>query len=297
MSPEIKKVIKRMQKTTFSLVNQVPWWAIWCLTNCGQHFCRTIYRDVWIWVSPSVWQSLRTNGWQLRPCLIVGKFFLPIFIEKKLYTIPEFIEQRYSTNLKTILAVFWIALFVFVNLTSVLYLGSKALDTIIGVGDGSLMMTSIIGLALFAAAYSLWGGLSAVAWTDVCSGDPVSFWWFDHDIYCAGSCRARGWRHQWFKGIFMMWYPRKFSMILSKGEIITPNGTDAWWDLPGLAVLIGGMWVANLYYWGFNQYIIQRTLAAKSLAAVTKRNCVCCGTQINHSSDRGDPGYRGLCTQ
>ena len=54
-------------------------------------------------------------------------------------------------------------------------------------------------------------------------------------------------------------------MILSKGEIITPNGRDAWWDLPGLAVLIGGMWVANLYYWGFNQYIIQRTLAAKSL--------------------------------
>ena len=59
--------------------------------------------------------------------------------------------------------------------------------------------------------------------------------------------------------------PEKFSMILEKGEIITPNGKDAWWDLPGLAVLLGGMWVANLYYWGFNQYIIQRTLAAKSL--------------------------------
>ena len=60
--------------------------------------------------------------------------------------------------------------------------------------------------------------------------------------------------------------PERFSMILSKGEIITPNGRDAWLDLPGIAVLIGGMWVANLYYWGFNQYIIQRTLAAKSLA-------------------------------
>ena len=59
--------------------------------------------------------------------------------------------------------------------------------------------------------------------------------------------------------------PEKFSMILSQGEIITPNGRDAYFDLPGLAVLIGGMWVANLYYWGFNQYIIQRTLAAKSL--------------------------------
>jgi solute:Na+ symporter, SSS family len=59
--------------------------------------------------------------------------------------------------------------------------------------------------------------------------------------------------------------PGKFSMILDKGEIITPDGKDAWWDLPGLAVLVGGMWVANIYYWGFNQYIIQRTLAAKSL--------------------------------
>jgi len=128
--------------------------------------------------------------------LVVGKYFLPIFIEKGLYTIPEFIEKRFSTNLKTILAIFWIALFVFVNLTTVLFLGAKALDIVIGTGDGSLLFASIIGLGLFAAAYSLWGGLAAVAWTDV---------------------------------------------------------------------IVGGMWVANLYYWGFNQYIIQRTLAAKNL--------------------------------
>ena len=69
--------------------------------------------------------------------------------------------------------------------------------------------------------------------------------------------------------------PERFSMILSKGEIITPNGRDAWWDFL-LAVLIGGMWVANLYYWGFNQYIIQRTLAAKSLEEGQKINCVRC---------------------
>ena len=99
--------------------------------------------------------------------LVVGKFFLPIFIDKGLYTIPEFIEKRYSTNLKTILAIFWIALFVFVNLTTVLFLGGKAIDTIVGNGDGSILLNSIIGLGLFAAAYSLWGGLAAVAWTDV----------------------------------------------------------------------------------------------------------------------------------
>ena len=99
--------------------------------------------------------------------LVVGKYFLPIFIEKGLYTIPQFVEKRFSTNLKTILAVFWIALFVFVNLTTVLFLGGKALDTILGTGDGSMLINAIIGLGLFAAAYSLWGGLAAVAWTDV----------------------------------------------------------------------------------------------------------------------------------
>jgi SSS family solute:Na+ symporter len=196
--------------------------------------------------------------------LIVGKFFLPIFIKKGLYTIPEFVEKRYGTNLKTILAVFWIALFIFVNLTSVLYLGATALDTIIGDGSGSLMMTAIIGLALFAAAYSLWGGLSAVAWTDVVQvvllmggGLITTIIALNHVSDGEGI----------FAGLRVIYeaVPEKFSMILDKGEIITPNGRDAWWDLPGLAVLIGGMWVANLYYWGFNQYIIQRTFAAKSL--------------------------------
>lgn len=196
--------------------------------------------------------------------IIVGKFFLPIFLEKGLYTIPEFIEKRYSENLKTILAVFWIALYIFVNLTSVLYLGATALDTIMGEGTGSILLPCIIGLALFAALYSLWGGLAAVAWTDVIQvvllivgGLITTFIALTH-VSPDGSIWGG------FTAIYER-APEKFSMILQKGEIITPNGKDAWWDLPGLAVLIGGLWVANLYYWGFNQYIIQRTLAAKSL--------------------------------
>jgi SSS family solute:Na+ symporter len=154
---------------------------------------------------------------------------------------------------------------VFVNLTSVLYLGGRALDTIIGTGDGSILLTSIIGLALFAAAYSLWGGLSAVAWTDVVQvillivGGIITTVIALHHVAPDGGGILAG-----IKRVYEV-VPEKFSMILSKGEIETPNGRDAWWDLPGLAVLIGGMWVANLYYWGFNQYIIQRTLAAKSL--------------------------------
>ena len=196
--------------------------------------------------------------------LIVGKYFLPIFIEKGLYTIPEFIEKRFSTELKTILAIFWIALFVFVNLTTVLYLGGLALDTVMGTGDGSILINAIIGLALFAAAYSLWGGLAAVAWTDVVQVVVLIFGGLMMTYFALVNLGDGGSAFEGLKYIYET-VPERFSMILSKEEIITPNGKDAWFDLPGLAVLIGGMWVANLYYWGFNQYIIQRTLAAKSL--------------------------------
>ncbi|MDP5090459.1 MAG: sodium/solute symporter, partial [Saprospiraceae bacterium] len=201
--------------------------------------------------------------------LIVGKYFLPIFIEKGLYTIPQFIEKRFSTQLKTILALFWLALFVFVNLTAVLFLGAKALDTIMGNGDGSLFMISIIGLGLFAASYSLWGGLSAVAWTDVVQVVLLIIGGAITSIIGLQQLTPDGGILDGLNHLVTV-APEKFSMIISKGEIITPDGKDAWWDLPGIAVLVGGMWVANLYYWGFNQYIIQRTFAAQSLKEAQK---------------------------
>ena len=247
----------------FLASKSLPWWAIGTSLIAAN-----ISAEQFIGMSGSgfaIGLAIASYEWMAAITLIiVGKYFLPIFIEKGLYTIPEFIEVRYGTNLKTILAVFWIALFIFVNLTSVLYLGATALDTIIGNGDGSMFMYSIIGLALFAAAYSLYGGLAAVAWTDVvqvvlliAGGLITTYIGLSHVSEDGGV----------ISGIVTVYekVPEKFSMILEKGEIITPGGKDAWWDLPGLAVLLGGMWVANLYYWGFNQYIIQRTLAAKSL--------------------------------
>ena len=241
----------------------LPWWAIG-----ASLIAANISAEQFIGMSGSGFAlglAIASYEWMAAiTLLVVGKFFLPIFIEKGLYTIPEFIEKRYSSNLKTILAVFWIALFVFVNLTTVLFLGGKALDTIIGSGDGSILLTSIIGLALFAAAYSLWGGLAAVAWTDVVQVVLLIFGGLLMTYFALSNVTDTGNFIDGLKYIYDK-APERFSMILSKGEIITPNGRDAWWDLPGLAVLIGGMWVANLYYWGFNQYIIQRTLAAKSL--------------------------------
>lgn len=247
----------------FLASKSLPWWAIG-----ASLIAANISAEQFIGMSGSgfaIGLAIASYEWMAAvTLLLVGKYFLPVFINKGIYTIPEFVEKRFSTNLKTILAVFWIALFVFVNLTTVLYLGARAMDTVIGTGDGSLMMYSILGLGLFAAAYSLWGGLSAVAWTDVVQvvllvvGGLVTTYVALEHVSPTGSI-IDGFIHV-YKTV-----PGKFSMIVQKGEIITPDGRDAWWDLPGLAVLVGGMWVANVYYWGFNQYIIQRTLAAKSL--------------------------------
>jgi SSS family solute:Na+ symporter len=234
----------------------LPWWAIG-----ASLIAANISAEQIIGMSGSgfaVGLAIASYEWMAAVTLIiVGKYFLPIFIKKKLFTIPEFIEYRFNTTLKTILAVFWIALFVFVNLTTVMYLGARALDTIMGTGDGSLLIPALIGLAFIAAAYSLYGGLSAVAWTDVLQvillivgGTVTTIAALNHVTPDGGI--LNGMVHIYDVA------GEKFNMILDKSNPEYSN-------LPGVGVLIGGLWVANLYYWGFNQYIIQRTLAAKSL--------------------------------
>lgn len=252
-----KKGHQKNAEDYFLASKSLPWWAIG-----ASLIAANISAEQFIGMSGSGFASglaIASYEWMAALTLIiVGKYFLPIFIEKGLYTIPEFVEKRYSTNLKTILAVFWIALYVFVNLTTVLYLGSLALETIMGIP----MMYGVIGLALFAAAYSLYGGLSAVAWTDVIQvvflviGGLVT-------TYLALNTVSDG--QGMFAGLTTIYeaVPERFAMILDESNPEYKN-------LPGIAVLVGGMWVANLYYWGFNQYIIQRTLAAKSLKEAQK---------------------------
>ncbi|MDR2130970.1 MAG: sodium/sugar symporter [Odoribacteraceae bacterium] len=255
---------KGTQKTTedyFLASKSLPWWAIG-----ASLIAANISAEQFIGMSGSGFKvGLAIASYEFMAALtliIVGKYFLPVFITKGIYTIPEFVEKRFSTNLRTILAVFWIALFIFVNLTSVLFLGAKAIDTIVGIGDGSLMLPVIILLAFVAAAYSIYGGLSAVAWTDVIQVillviGGVLTTIFALDRVLPGGGIIDGLKHVWEQA------PDKFHMILSKGD-------PEFLNLPGIAVLIGGLWVANLYYWGFNQYIIQRTLAAKSLQEAQK---------------------------
>lgn len=153
-----KKGHQKNAEDYFLASKSLPWWAIG-----ASLIAANISAEQFIGMSGSGFAlglAIASYEWMAAiTLLIVGKYFLPIFIEKGLYTIPEFVEQRFSTNLKTILAVFWIALYVFVNLTSVLYLGSLALETIMGIP----MIYGVIGLALFASVYSLYGGLKAVA--------------------------------------------------------------------------------------------------------------------------------------
>jgi SSS family solute:Na+ symporter len=236
----------------FLASKSLPWWAIGTSLIAAN-----ISAEQFIGMSGSGFAlgiAIASYEWMAALTLIiVGKYFLPIFIEKGLYTIPEFVEKRFSTNLKTILAVFWLGLYIFVNLASVLYLGGLAIETIMGVD----MMYAIIGLALFAAAYSLYGGLSAVAWTDVIQvvflvlGGLVTTYLALNTV-SGGEGMLAGFSKVWEAA------PEKFHMILDASN-------DNYVNLPGIWVLVGGLWVANLYYWGFNQYIIQRTLAAKSL--------------------------------
>ena len=252
-----KKGHEKNAEDYFLASKSLPWWAIG-----ASLIAANISAEQFIGMSGSGFASglaIATYEWMAAvTLLIVGKFFLPIFIEKGLYTIPEFVEKRYSTQLKTILAVFWIALYVFVNLSTVLYLGALALETIMGVP----MIYGVAGLALFAAAYSLYGGLSAVAWTDVIQvvflvlGGLLTTY-LALDTLSNGQGALEG-----FSQILEA-VPERFHMILDETN-------PEYQNLPGIWVLIGGMWVANIYYWGFNQYIIQRTLAAKSLQEAQK---------------------------
>ncbi len=190
--------------------------------------------------------------------IIVGKYFLPIFLEQRIYTMPQYLERRYNGAVRSVMAVFWLGVFTFVNLASILWLGTLTLNTMTGLD----LNAGIAALAAFAAVYSLYGGLKAVALTDiiqvamlVAGGLLIS--WLALDAVGSGKGAIAGFAE------LTRAVPEKFNMILEKSD---PN----YRYLPGLSVLIGGMWIMNLSYWGFNQYIIQRALAAKSIDEARK---------------------------
>jgi solute:Na+ symporter, SSS family len=190
--------------------------------------------------------------------LIVGKFFLPIFLKNHIVTMPQFLEQRYGPTIRTLMAMFWLILYVFVNLTSIVWLGSVAVNQVAGV-DQDVALYALGGFALF---YQLYGGLKAVALTDIVQ---VTLLVLGGLIIAALTLGKIGGDAGIIGGFHILTarVPDHFHMILTRAN-------PFYKDLPGISVLIGGMWIANLSYWGFNQYIIQRALAAKSLPEAQK---------------------------
>ncbi len=186
--------------------------------------------------------------------LIVGAFFLPVFLTNRVYTMPQFLEQRFGPTIRTVMAVFWLVLYVFVNLTSIIWLGSIAVHQVAGINQDLALAL----LGAFALLYQIRGGLKAVALTDVVQVTLLVLGGLAVAALTLGKIGGAAGIAGGFAAL-MQRAPDHFHMILKVGD---PH----YKDLPGLSVLVGGMWIANLSYWGFNQYIIQRALAAKSLA-------------------------------
>jgi solute:Na+ symporter, SSS family len=184
--------------------------------------------------------------------LVVAVFFIPIYLKNKIYTMPQFLKTRYNETVAMIMAVFWLLLYVVVNLTSILFLGALAISSISGL-DFAVCM---VGLALFAIVITL-GGMNVIGYTDVIQvvflvlGGLVT-------TYLALDLVAE---HFGSSG------PINGFNLLTKNsgdhfQMIFEKDDPYFIDLPGLAVLVGGMWIVNLNYWGCNQYITQRALGA-----------------------------------
>jgi SSS family solute:Na+ symporter len=240
-------------KDYFLASRNLPWWAIGTSLIAANISAEQIIGMsgsgyvIGLGIASYEWMAALT-------LLIVGKFFLPIFLKNQIYTMPEFLQRRYGSSVRVVMAVFWLALYVFVNLTAILWLGATAVHTVTGLD----IQYAMLGLGLFAGAYALYGGLKAVALTDVVQVSLLVLGGLVI-VYIALEKIAGGTGpHAVLAGFDALraQLPAKFHMILKPDN---PNYAN----LPGLSVILGGMWIMNLSYWGFNQYIIQRALAAK----------------------------------
>jgi SSS family solute:Na+ symporter len=248
---------KKDAQDYFLASRALPWWAIGTSLIAANISAEQI-----IGMSGSgyvIGLGIASYEWMAAITLIiVGKYFVPIFLKNGIYTMPEFLEKRYSPAVRTVMAIFWLGVYIFVNLTAILWLGATAVHTVTGMD----VQTAVIVIGVFAGAYALYGGLKAVALTDivqvsllVLGGLIISYIALNQVSNGAGIIAG-------FHELTTR-FPEKFDMVLDRSS---PN----YKDLPGLSVLLGGMWVMNVSYWGFNQYIIQRALGAKSIREAQK---------------------------
>src|ERR1700733_9853153 len=246
-----KKSAQTNTKDYFLAEGSLTWWAIG-----ASLIASNISAEQFIGMSGSGFKmglAIATYEWMAAATLmIVAIFFIPVYLKNKIYTMPQFLNQRYNSTVAMIMAVFWLLLYVVVNLTSILYLGALAVSSISGIN----IVTCIFLLAVFAIFITL-GGMKVIGYTDVIQvfflilGGLVATYIALHLV------AEKSGQTGLLNGFRIMTSTANdhFHMIFKKNN---PNYVS----LPGLSVLIGGMWITNLNYWGCNQYITQRALGA-----------------------------------
>lgn len=194
--------------------------------------------------------------------IIIAVWFMPVYLKNKIYTMPQFLKQRYNETVSLIMAIFWLLLYVFVNLTSILYLGAIAISGLIGPEYLHIVM---ICLAVFALIITL-GGMKVIGYTDVIQVAVLIIGGFA-TIYFALTIVSEkfGLGRDAIAGFktLMQQAPDHFHMILKKPtEASSQEDINKYLILPGIAMYFAGQWIVNLNYWGCNQYITQRALGA-----------------------------------
>ncbi len=268
--------------------NTLTWWAVG-----ASLIAANISAEQFIGMSGSAYASgIAIAAYELMAAatlIVVGKFLLPVMIERKIFTIPQFLRERYNWGVGLAFSIFWLFLYVFINLTSVAWLGALAIKQILGLPtiDGALLgmevdmtlMVIILILFVVAGIYSIYGGLASVAWTDVMQvtflvGGGLITAYFALD-FIAGALEINGGAigalQEIMSKLGSVEGDTHFNLVVTRNEGLYPAITsDPYFDIPGIVVIVGALWLTNIGYWGFNQYIIQKGLAAKSLSEAKK---------------------------
>ncbi|MCC8088492.1 MAG: sodium/sugar symporter [Rikenellaceae bacterium] len=268
-----KKGEEKTSSDYFLASRSLTWWAIG-----ASLIAANISAEHFIGMSGSGFRiglGIAAYEWIAAIVLIfVAKYILPVMLKKKIYTMPQLLNERYGHGVSLAFSIFWLFLYIFVNLTSVAWLGALAMNQIMGVP----VMTGVIVLMLFAGVYSIYGGLKAVAWTDVIQvvfliGGGLITAYFALTAVSDTNSAIDGFRVV-FNTIKETPGDVHFKMVIPDGTTVvdSSNGEafNIFQDLPGLALIFGAIWLTNIGYWGFNQYIIQKGLAAKNLHEAKK---------------------------
>ena len=249
---------ERSAEDYFLAGRSLPWWAIGASLIAANISAEQIIgmsgQGFIVGMAIAVWELTAAIA-----LIVMAKYFLPLFLEKKIYTMPQFLEQRFDKRVSLVLSFFWLIVYIFINLTSVLWLGSLAINALTGLD----LFYGLVVLALFSLAYSLSGGLKAVAMTDVVQVVLLIFGGLAVSFIALNTISESSGVVNGMKIVFDQ-MPEKFDMILS-------SDNPSYKNLPGIWILFGlGVWIGHFFYWGFNQYITQRALAAKSIKEAQK---------------------------